>query len=265
MSPTPSGPTPLKRLGGGRWQTRDDRFTIEPQSGTWVVVDAEQTDDLGLPLVRGPFGSLNAAKAAIETARETPAVVSPLGSRARSAARPVADPTTEPVGKPTTSPVAEAERRVAKTEPPVARAEPPVGRPPANAEPPEAKVAPEPAEPRWLTDLDPADRRRARRLIQRLVADGARDPQGIVRRDIAGNVASTAAYAVRAAIEGLDRGASPAVVARLLADGRDDELGVRWRLVDDRGRPIPLDLDALDRWAASAAEASHGGAAEGRR
>lgn len=29
----------LKRLGGGRWQTRDERFTIEPDSGTWVVVD----------------------------------------------------------------------------------------------------------------------------------------------------------------------------------------------------------------------------------
>ena len=52
----------LKRLGGGRWQTRDERFTIEPQSGTWVVVDAEQTDELGLALVRGPFGSLGAAK-----------------------------------------------------------------------------------------------------------------------------------------------------------------------------------------------------------
>ena len=30
----------LKRLGGGRWQTRDERFTIEPQSGTWAVVKA---------------------------------------------------------------------------------------------------------------------------------------------------------------------------------------------------------------------------------
>src|SRR4249920_3306220 len=105
----------LKRLGGGRWQTRDDRFTIEPQSGTWVVVDAEQTDDLGLPLVRGPFGSLNAARAAIETARETPAIVPHLGSLARPASRPTADPTTRFEGKPTTSPVA-------KAEPPVARA-----------------------------------------------------------------------------------------------------------------------------------------------
>lgn len=51
----------LERLGGGRWQTRDERFTIEPQSGTWVVVDAEATDELGLPLVRGPFPSLTAA------------------------------------------------------------------------------------------------------------------------------------------------------------------------------------------------------------
>ena len=49
-----SDDAPLKRLGGGRWQTRDERFTIEPQSGTWAVVDAAQTDDFGMPLVRGP-------------------------------------------------------------------------------------------------------------------------------------------------------------------------------------------------------------------
>lgn len=71
----------LKRLGGGRWQTRDERFTIEPQSGTWVIVDGEQTDDLGLPLVRGPFRSLTDAKAAVETARGTAAPESPLADR----------------------------------------------------------------------------------------------------------------------------------------------------------------------------------------
>ena len=79
----------LKRLGGGRWQTRDERFTIEPQSGTWVVVDAEQTDELGLALVRGPFGSLGAAKAAIAEARETEPAASPLPARAEAiGARP---------------------------------------------------------------------------------------------------------------------------------------------------------------------------------
>ena len=48
------GDESLKRLGGGRWETRDGRFTIEPQSGTWAVVDAEETNELGMPLVRGP-------------------------------------------------------------------------------------------------------------------------------------------------------------------------------------------------------------------
>ena len=51
MAPKNSaGDASLKRLGGGRWQTRDERFTIEPQSGTWSLVDAEETDELGLPL-----------------------------------------------------------------------------------------------------------------------------------------------------------------------------------------------------------------------
>ena len=63
-------PDALKRLGGGRWETKDGRFQIEPQSGTWVIVDTTQTNEFGLPLVRGPFPSLTAAKEAIETARE---------------------------------------------------------------------------------------------------------------------------------------------------------------------------------------------------
>lgn len=40
--------SPLKRLGGGRWGSRDGRFMIESESGRWVVVDGEQTDELGL-------------------------------------------------------------------------------------------------------------------------------------------------------------------------------------------------------------------------
>jgi hypothetical protein len=80
-----SSDEPLKRLGGGRWETRDGRFAIEPQSGTWVIVDNSQTDDLGLPLVRGPFGSLTAAKEAIESARESGPTESPLADRLRQA------------------------------------------------------------------------------------------------------------------------------------------------------------------------------------
>jgi hypothetical protein len=75
----------LKRLGGGRWQTRDERFTIEGDGGRWTVVDAERTDDLGLPLVRGPYTSLTDAKAAIETARDAPDTASPLAERIAAA------------------------------------------------------------------------------------------------------------------------------------------------------------------------------------
>ena len=58
MATADAKPDPLRRLGGGRWETKDGRFQIEPQSGTWVIVDTTQTNEFGLPLVRGPFPSL---------------------------------------------------------------------------------------------------------------------------------------------------------------------------------------------------------------
>ncbi len=198
----------LKRLGGGRWQTRDERFTIEPQSGTWAVVDAEQTDDLGLPLVRGPFGSLGAAKEAIAAARDTDAPASPLKDR-----------------KP--KPAPEASRStVSKTA--------------------KAKAQKEPEEPRWLRDLDPAERRRATRLIERLTEAGASDPEGMVRRDVVGEVPTVAAFAVTRQIRALGPKATTGAIAGALSDGRDAALGVRWRLVDADGREIRLDPEAFD-------------------
>jgi hypothetical protein len=77
----------LKRLGGGRWETKDGRFTIEPQSGTWVIVDSTQADELGLPLVRGPYPSLTAAKEAIEDARSTGPAESPLAEKIERASK----------------------------------------------------------------------------------------------------------------------------------------------------------------------------------
>jgi hypothetical protein len=196
----------LRRLGGGRWQTRDERFSIEPQSGTWVVVDAEQTDDLGLPLVRGPYKSLTAAKAAISVAREEAAPSSPLKDRP-----PAASP--EKAAKATSKTAAQAKE-----------------------EEPE-----EPEEPRWFRDLEPDDRRRAARLIERLTAAGAADAEGIVRRDLVGEVPAIAAYAAQQAIEALGDDPSAADVVDALSDGRDSALGVRWRLVDGDGRPIRLE------------------------
>jgi hypothetical protein len=248
----PADDESLKRLGGGRWQTRDERFTIVPQSGTWVVVDAEQTDDLGMALVRGPFGSLTAAKAAIATARTSEPATSSLagrlaaGGEGRAAAKP-AKPT-----KPTTSTTDEAggpsgdiarssaERRAA---PAPARAPAPdvevPRRKPTSAEPP--------AEPGWIGDLGAAERGRARRLIAALSEAGVSDAEGIVRRDLVGDVPALAAVAIGRRLAGLGDEATPGAVADVMAEGRDDRLGVRWRLVDGDGRPILLDLPGPKR------------------
>jgi hypothetical protein len=219
----------LKRLGGGRWQTRDERFTIEPQSGTWVLVDAEQTDDLGLALIRGPFRSLTDAKAAVETARGAAAPESPLADRVKDAGtRPTRTVTRSSQGKPPPAKGA----RVAATR--------------ATRDTPEPEPPPE---PRWITELGPRDRGRARRLIERLREAGVRDPEGIIRQDLTGGVATVARLAAAdrlaelvsvadAKPEAIERAIGPLLEA--LDDGRDDELGVRWRLVDGDGRPIGL-------------------------
>ena len=62
-------PDSLKRERAGTYRSVDGRFTVEQSSSGWVVLDAEQTDGLGLPLARGPFGTLDDAKAAMADAR----------------------------------------------------------------------------------------------------------------------------------------------------------------------------------------------------
>ncbi len=233
MSPRKTAPddadAPLKRLGGGRWQTRDERFTIEPQSGTWVVVDAEQTDDLGLPLVRGPFPSLTEAKTAIATARTTARATSPLAARIERRGR-------EPLVA--TSDLT-TNKRAALAEPEPTRKPETSCVPRAKAPPPPAKV--EPREPGWIADLAPAERGRARRLIERLTAADVEDAESLVRRDLAGDIPALAAYAIGRRLAELGNEADPEAVAAVIADGRDDALGVRWRLVDGDGRPILLE------------------------
>ena len=110
----------LKRLGGGRWETRDGRFQIEPQSGTWVIVDTTQTNEFGLPLVRGPFPSLGAAKEAIEDARAEGPVESPLAERLEKGGAPTATkpPKSKAASKADSRPEPEPEPPPAEPPPP---------------------------------------------------------------------------------------------------------------------------------------------------
>jgi len=71
----------LKRERAGTYSTKDGRFTVEQSSSGWLVLDGEQTDDLGLPLTRGPYSTLDDARAAIGEARSGPQPTSGLAAR----------------------------------------------------------------------------------------------------------------------------------------------------------------------------------------
>jgi hypothetical protein len=62
----------------------------------------------------------------------------------------------------------------------------------------------------------------------------------MARRDVVGAVPAVATYVLERELAELGPDADPTKVAALLAEGRDEDLGVRWRLVDGDGRPITL-------------------------
>lgn len=186
----------LKRLGGGRWESKDGRYSIEAQSGTWVVVDNEQTNELGLPLVRGPFPTLAAAKEALGEAREKRPAESPLAKRIAEAPKP------------------RPEREPRRPEPP--------------------------PEPKWLRAMSDTDRKRFKSVVKRLESAGVDDAESVARAEITGNRPALARLAIE---RRLAKARSVQQAVEAILDGRDEELGVRWRLVDGEGREIgELDL-----------------------
>jgi hypothetical protein len=222
---------PLRRLGGGRWQSRDGRFTIEPQSGTWVVVDGEQVDDLGLPLVRGPFHSLNAAREAIDEARQAEPADSPLSARVEEARRRGG----------------ERRSRVAQQRQGEAAAKTPREPAPRPVPAPKRSPAP-PPEPAWFARLDADGKRRARKILRDLEKAGINEAASIARSEVADGRPALARVAIvrqiSAAMDASHDAASLAqAIADLLVSGRDRQLGTSWRVVDGEDRPIgSLDL-----------------------
>jgi len=71
----------LNRERAGTYRTTDSRFTIEQSATGWLLLDSEQTNELGLPLARGPFATLDEARGAIGAARSGPRPISDLGER----------------------------------------------------------------------------------------------------------------------------------------------------------------------------------------
>lgn len=129
----------LKRERAGTYRTRDGRFTVEQSSSGWLVYDAEQTDELGLPLARGPFPTLDGAKAALTDARGAPAPISSVADRASKAPKPrTAKVPTRPTLVPSRAGSAKADADGADATPrrPAALAAPKPARPEKPAKPP---------------------------------------------------------------------------------------------------------------------------------
>ena len=205
----------LKRLGGGRWQTPDGRFTIESSSGRWVVVDSEHADELGLPRVHGPYGSLGDAKDAIETVREAPAEDSPLAAALEEAK------TRPPLPDVVPDAPARTRARAARDRPSPAGDAPGDGDATAGgaADTPEADPEPEP--PAWLAALRGARRTRAEALLAALEAIGHADPEGLTQEDLEGDDPVAARALLAARLRELLPDVDEAIVERVVALGAD--------------------------------------------
>jgi hypothetical protein len=199
-----------------------------------VVVDSERTDELGLPLVRGPFPSLTAAREDIEAARSEGAATSPLASRLAAGARPRGKAGAASKGA---SSGRASSGRASSDRASSDRAS--SGRASSTA----AGGSEPPKEPAWLRTLDGAKREAARTLLARLANEGVADAEALVRSDYVGGQPALARLAISRALDSaLARHDAPEelaqVVGEMLVEGRDRELGVTWRLVDGDGRPI---------------------------
>jgi ribosomal protein S18 acetylase RimI-like enzyme len=113
----PIDPNKLKREAAGRYTTADGRFTVEQGSNGWMVIDSQETNELGLPLVQGPFDTLDAARDGVAAAREGAAPVSGLAERIEELKRrPPARPDEDESGRARRArrPRTDATRRAAK-------------------------------------------------------------------------------------------------------------------------------------------------------
>ena len=107
----------LKRERAGTYRTSDGRFAIEQSATGWLILDSEQTNELGLPLARGPFGTLDEARAAVADARSGPRPISDLDERrrAKGAKGPKGDkPSPEKAGEATKAQRPATPRRAAR-------------------------------------------------------------------------------------------------------------------------------------------------------
>ena len=86
-APAEADPDRLVRQRAGIYRTEDERFEIQQTDNGWFLVDTTQANELGQPLMLGPFATLAAVKGALPDARTAKAAPkAPKRSTAKGAA-----------------------------------------------------------------------------------------------------------------------------------------------------------------------------------
>ena len=206
-------PDRLVRQKAGSYRTEDDRFEVQESANGWFIVDSEQANEFGQPLLHGPFATLNDVRAALPEARKTAPTPRPSGG-AKKAAQGTKR---KAAGK------AEAKTE-AKTKP---KAE-----------------APPPPPPSWIDRLSPAEARDVRALIRAAEREELPDAEQLVRRDREGLAPIIAEQLIERRIDALiddlpagSRDDARKLVAQVLEALSADAGGSRaplptWRLVE---------------------------------
>ncbi len=63
-------PDKLIRQSAGVYRSADERFEVRQEGLGWFVVDSAQANELGQPLIEGPFGTMAAVREALPAARK---------------------------------------------------------------------------------------------------------------------------------------------------------------------------------------------------
>jgi hypothetical protein len=212
--PATDDPDRLLRQKAGGYQTADERFVVQGSASRWFLTDQQQTDELGQPLIHGPYANLDDLKASLRDARRQRVkgaprlrVISGTGDAAPA----------ESTGK--------------------------RGRKAAASARDSRASAPPPAQT-WLDELPATDARRMRAMIRALEREGVDKAEQLVHRDRDGVLPAVATQLIEWRLEALvaelpkaERSAARATIQRvveiLTVDGTHVASPLpRWLLVE---------------------------------
>lgn len=89
-------PDRLIRQAAGVYRTADERFEVRQEGLGWFVLDSAQADELGQPLMHGPFATMALVREALPGARRARPLRRPVGKASKRAAKKTEPPPPPP-------------------------------------------------------------------------------------------------------------------------------------------------------------------------